>query len=155
MWRDGRYMDHIYRPVCDLLLGPQVPECAATAVIVGALLVGDSMRGSLRGLTIERLGNTESAIFPGGFFEVDGLTKANLNPIALMLFENGIVEFRGDDDAIRRAGAVQIIGCNSDLRQYQIPQSHQSEIHLVHGRISALSVFEIAEKRASREYPEL
>jgi hypothetical protein len=47
------------------------------------------------------------------------------------------------------------IGCNSDLRQYQIPQSHQSEIHLVHGRISALSVFEIAEKRASREYPEL
>ena len=87
----------------------------ATAVIVGALLVGDSMRGSLRGLTIERLGNTDSAIFPGGFFEVDGLTNANLDPIALMLFENGIVEFRGDDNAIRRAGAVQIIGCDSDF----------------------------------------
>ncbi len=87
----------------------------ATAVIVGALLVGDSMRGSLRGLTIERLGNTENAIFPGGFFEVDGLTNTNLDPIALMLFENGIVEFRGDDDAIRRAGAVQIIGCDSDF----------------------------------------
>lgn len=87
----------------------------ATAVIVGALLVGDSMRGSLRGLTIERLGNTESAIFPGGFFEVNGLTKANLNPISLMLFENGIVEVRGEDDAIRRAGSVQIIGCDSDF----------------------------------------
>jgi len=87
----------------------------ATAVIVGALLVGDSMRGSLRGLTIERLGATENAVFPGGFFEVDGVTKANLKPICLMLFENGVVEFRGDDDAIRRAGAVQIIGCESDF----------------------------------------
>lgn len=97
----------------------------ATAVIVGALLVGDSMRGSLRGLTIERLGNTESAIFPGGFFEVDGLTKANLNPIALMLFENGIVEFRGDDDAIRRAGAVQIIGCDSDFWRLDVSRMQE------------------------------
>ncbi len=87
----------------------------ATAVIVGALLVGDSMRGSLRGLTIERLGNTENAIFPGGFFEVDGLTSANLDPVALMLFENGIVEFRGDDDSIRRAGSVQIVGCDCNF----------------------------------------
>ncbi|MAI73001.1 MAG: ABC transporter permease [Rhodopirellula sp.] len=87
----------------------------ATAVIVGALLVGDSMRGSLRGLTIERLGNTENAIFPGGFFELDGLTNTNLDPIALMLFENGIVEFRGDHDEIRRAGSVQIIGCDSNF----------------------------------------
>ncbi|MGI9468448.1 MAG: FtsX-like permease family protein [Rubripirellula sp.] len=92
----------------------------ATAVIVGALLVGDSMRGSLRGLTIERLGNTENAIFPGGFFEVDGLTNTNLNPIALMLFENGIVEFRRDDDAIRRAGSVQIIGCDNDFWQLDV-----------------------------------
>ncbi len=87
----------------------------ATAVIVGALLVGDSMRGSLRGLTIERLGKTENAIFPGGFFELEGLANTDVDPIALMLFENGIVEFRGDDDAIRRAGSVQIIGCDSNF----------------------------------------
>lgn len=87
----------------------------ATAVIVGALLVGDSMRGSLRGLTVERLGNTEDAIFPGAFFEIDGLTSKNLDPIALMLFENGIVEFRDEDNSIRRAGAVQVIGCDRDF----------------------------------------
>lgn len=87
----------------------------ATAVIVGALLVGDSMRGSLRGLTIERLGNTENAVFPGGFFEVEGLTSKDLDPIALMMFENGIVEFRTENDAIRRAGSVQVIGCDNDF----------------------------------------
>ena len=87
----------------------------ATAVIVGALLVGDSMRGSLRGLTIERLGKTQSAVFPGGFFEVDGLTDEKLNPIALMLFENGTVEIRDEEGSIRRAGSVQIVACDNDF----------------------------------------
>jgi len=34
----------------------------ATAVVTGALLVGDSLRGSLRGLTLERLGRIESVL---------------------------------------------------------------------------------------------
>ena len=49
------------------------------------------------------------------FFELEGLANTDVDPIALMLFENGIVEFRGDDDAIRRAGSVQIIGCDSNF----------------------------------------
>jgi hypothetical protein len=32
---------------------------AATAVLTGALLVGDSVRGSLRHLALDRLGNIE------------------------------------------------------------------------------------------------
>ena len=32
----------------------------ATAVLTGALLVGDSVRGSLRDLTLQRLGNIDS-----------------------------------------------------------------------------------------------
>ena len=104
-------MRHSWRVSVSVALG----VATATAVIVGALLVGDSMRGSLRGLTIERLGNTENAVFPGGFFGVEGLTAANLNPIPLMLFENGIVEARSEDDSIRRAGSVQIIGCDDDF----------------------------------------
>ena len=41
----------------------------ATAVLTGALLVGDSMRGSLRALTLDRLGNVDVALQSDGFFE--------------------------------------------------------------------------------------
>ena len=69
----------------------------ATAVIVGALLVGDSMRGSLRQLTIERLGNTEVVIFPGGFFSAENITSDAIDPVALILFDSAVVETRRDD----------------------------------------------------------
>ncbi len=87
----------------------------ATAVIVGALLVGDSMRGSLRSLTLERLGRTEAAIFPGAFFADAGITKDGNPAIPLILFDRGIAETRGDDGTIRRAGSVQIIGCDDSF----------------------------------------
>ncbi len=58
-------MRHSWRVSASVALG----VATATAVIVGALLVGDSMRGSLRALTVERLGKTEFAILPGRFFD--------------------------------------------------------------------------------------
>ena len=84
----------------------------AAAVIVGALLVGDSMRGSLRSLTLERLGKTESAIIPGAFFSAEGIIPTGSPAIPLILFDRGIAETRGDDGQLRRAGSVQIIGCD-------------------------------------------
>ena len=41
---------------------------AAVAVLSGALLVGDSVRGSLRDLFLQRLGNTNEVISGSGFF---------------------------------------------------------------------------------------
>lgn len=83
----------------------------ATAVIVGALLVGDSMRGSLKDLTIERLGRTESMIAPAAFFPFDGIvTDADATTASLIFFPTGSVETRTDDGDLRRAGSVQIIG---------------------------------------------
>ena len=42
---------------------------AATSVLTGALLVGDSVRGSLRDLTLERLGEIDHALVSDrGFF---------------------------------------------------------------------------------------
>ncbi|MBI1900305.1 MAG: ABC transporter permease [Planctomycetia bacterium] len=41
---------------------------AGTAVLTGALLVGDSVRGSLRDLTLERLGAVDEVVLSGGFF---------------------------------------------------------------------------------------
>ena len=40
----------------------------AVAVLAGALLVGDSVRGSLRDLVLQRLGRTDRVVFSTGFF---------------------------------------------------------------------------------------
>src|SRR5436853_7868500 len=41
---------------------------AGTAVLTGALLVGDSVRGSLRDLAVERLGRVDEALVSPYFF---------------------------------------------------------------------------------------
>src|SRR5512134_827398 len=41
---------------------------AATAVLTGALLVGDSVRGSLRHLALDRLGEIDSVLLTQRFF---------------------------------------------------------------------------------------
>ena len=43
----------------------------ATAVLTGALLVGDSVRGSLRDLTLQRLGTIDSAIVAPHMFRAE------------------------------------------------------------------------------------
>src|SRR3954468_24566606 len=43
----------------------------ATAVLTGALLVGDSVRGSLRDLTLQRLGRIDSAIVAPHMFRAE------------------------------------------------------------------------------------
>jgi putative ABC transport system permease protein len=40
----------------------------ATAVLIGSLLVGDSVRGSIRDVALARLGGVDAAIFSPGFF---------------------------------------------------------------------------------------
>ena len=44
---------------------------AGTAVLTGALLVGDSMRGSLRALTLERLGQVDEVLLTERFFRAE------------------------------------------------------------------------------------
>ncbi|MFG0265291.1 MAG: ABC transporter permease [Rhodopirellula sp. JB055] len=105
----------------------------ATAVITGALLVGDSMRGSLRALTVERLGKIESIVSPGAFFplaelslegrpvETDGTvpseqTEEDSFATPVILFPGGSVE--GDvkgSDRQRRIGGVQVLGIDDSF----------------------------------------
>src|SRR5580704_11569952 len=40
----------------------------AVAVLAGALLVGDSVRGSLSDLVVQRLGRTDQVVVSSGFF---------------------------------------------------------------------------------------
>ncbi len=104
----------------------------ATAVITGALLVGDSMRASLRALTVERLGRIESILAPGQFFLIDSVEVADPSAnagggsaVSLILFPGSSVETKtklppssSDEGAtpvdnpprIRHVGGVQIVG---------------------------------------------
>ena len=68
LWRSLRHTARSYWPV---LLG----VATATAVIAGALLVGDSVRGSLRTMTLERLGQVESAVLAPTFLTEDLATR--------------------------------------------------------------------------------
>lgn len=84
----------------------------ATAVIVGALLVGDSMRGSLRDLTLQRLGKVESVLAPGSFFETRGLITEDIDYAPLIFFQKGVIEHRASGNSVRRSGKIQVIGCD-------------------------------------------
>ena len=59
-----RSLIYFWRIQLAVLLGAAV----ATAVLTGALLVGDSVRGSLRDLTLDRLGRIDYALASERFF---------------------------------------------------------------------------------------
>ncbi len=101
---------------------------AGTAVIAGALLVGDSMRGSLRDLTLQRLGSIGFAIIPGSFFNeslVDRWVKNNntastVPPVTaapVLLFTEAVLETSGTEP-VRRVGTVQAVGCDQRFWQF-------------------------------------
>ena len=62
-----RSLIYYWRVHLGLLLGTAV----ATTALTGALLVGDSMRGSLRDLALERLGRIDYALVAAHFFRSD------------------------------------------------------------------------------------
>jgi ABC-type lipoprotein release transport system permease subunit len=88
-----------------------------TAVLTGALLVGDSLRGSLRALTLEQLGWVEDALVTGRFFreEVASSIKAERVCPAILLQGSATArgkEFsaQGDRPVVRRAARVTLLG---------------------------------------------
>src|SRR5882757_7819153 len=91
----------------------------ATAVLTGALLVGDSVRGSLRDLTLQRLGRIDSVIVAPHFFREKLAKEIIIWPIpegngyspetepAILL--NGTLQ-SGEGQSTRRATSVSVIG---------------------------------------------
>ena len=88
----------------------------ATAVITGALVVGDSMRASLRGLTIDRLGQIDQVVIPGVFFSAESLsgTVDGREIHSVILFDRAVIE-TGTGPEIRRTGSVQVIGIEPEF----------------------------------------
>ncbi len=103
----------------------------ATAVIAGALMVGDSMRGSLRELTAERLGRIDYMLVPGAFFDAalaerleatvrqtePALPNAFAAPV--MVFTQAVLE-TSESEPLRRSGNVQVVGCDDRFWKFAV-----------------------------------
>ena len=96
---------------------------AATAVLTGALVIGDSMRTSLRELTLERLGKIDEILVSDGFFrqelavEIKQLPEFQIayeNATPVIMFPGGTVENKPDDTAWR-AGQVSVLGIEDEF----------------------------------------
>jgi ABC-type antimicrobial peptide transport system permease subunit len=92
-------------------LGVALGATVATAVLVGALAVGDSVRTTLRWGALARLGATEAALASGDRFFTVGLADnlaAGLDAAAAP-----VLQLRGTvarQDGAARAGGVQVLG---------------------------------------------
>ncbi len=81
----------------------------ATAVIAGALLVGDSVRGSLRDLVLERLGNIDQVLVAEQPFRADLATELGAERTAPLLLVPGSLAATNNESS-RRATQLSIIG---------------------------------------------
>src|SRR5262245_57901564 len=85
----------------------------AVAVLSGALLVGDSVRGSLRAMVLDRLGKTDHVVVSSGFMSeqlVENLRnapEAKTLGLAPMIVAQGFVSVQAKPG---RAGKVLIYG---------------------------------------------
>jgi putative ABC transport system permease protein len=89
----------------------------ATAVLTGALLMGESVRGSLRDLTLQRLGRIDQALVTQQFFRQELAEELAATPQfdehfssalpALLLRGSASV---GQGDKTRRASELQLVG---------------------------------------------
>jgi len=104
-------LTHYWRTNLAVILG----VATAVAVLSGALLVGDSVRASLRDLALARLGNTDFVITASGFFRerlADDLQShdqfaANFNGACPIIALEAVVT---RDENKSRAGGVQVYG---------------------------------------------
>ena len=86
----------------------------ATAVLAGALLVGDSVRASLRDLVLGRLGNAAYVVSGTGFFREQ--LAADLGQGCPMIALDGIV---AHEPSGRRAANVQVYGVDDRYWKFQ------------------------------------
>ena len=115
---------HFWRSNLAIALG----VAAATAVLTGALIVGDSMRSSLRNLTLDRLGRIDEMLVSDGFFrselaaelsQSDTFKENYSAAVPAILFPNGTVEFEAslpdNDRWVSRASNVNVIGVSAEF----------------------------------------
>lgn len=92
------------------------------AVLAGALLVGDSVRGSLRDLTLDRLGNIEQALVADRFFREELAEEISATPAVMI---RGGAE---NADSGARASKITVLG--ADERFWGLYDSPAPELGL-------------------------
>jgi ABC-type lipoprotein release transport system permease subunit len=97
-----RSLTHYWRLNLAVLLGAAV----AGAVLGGALLVGDSIRGSLRDLALDRLGRIDSALVSERFFREDLAAGLDAAPVILL---RGAASLPGSG---ARASGIAVVGAD-------------------------------------------
>lgn len=114
-----RSLVHFWRANAAVAFGVAI----ATAVLTGALIVGQSMRESLKELTLDRLGQIDEILVSDGFFraelaneiaQTDEFRNAYSQAIPLILFPNGTVELEQESTTLR-ASQVNVLGVDKDF----------------------------------------
>lgn len=113
---------------------------ATTAVITGALVVGDSVRGSLRDLTLQRLGKIDELLLSDRFFRAELATetvakkefKENgfVSATGAAIFPFGTVEKR-QGEKVARATQIAVLGINEQFAELDITDVFGGEKPLV------------------------
>src|SRR4051812_21690415 len=94
----------------------------ASAILTGAMMVGDSVKLSLRDLTLQRLGPIDYSMTPGRFFSEDLATRiANHKDFKTYLTQSiPAIYLRGaatDESTNSAASGVQIAAAGNNLIQ--------------------------------------
>src|SRR5436309_2730731 len=106
-----RSLEYYWRTNAAVVLG----VATAVAVLGGALLVGDSVRGSLRDLVVQRLGRTDQIVVSTGFFRealaddllADESFSASFASICPLIVVQGMAS---DQVSGRRASRIPVYG---------------------------------------------
>jgi len=107
----SRNLVYFWRSNVAVVLG----VATAVAVLAGALLVGDSVRGSLRDLFVQRLGKTDDVIASTTFFREKLVEEFQADPRSVESFSGAcpLIALNGlviDEKSGRRASSVQVYG---------------------------------------------
>ena len=114
----------------------------AASVLTGALMVGDSVRGSLRQLTLDRLGGIDHALLGAGFFREqlrnelagDAAFTARYGPVsAAILMQGSVVE----PESGRRAARVNVQGIDDGFGSFFPDAAEQLDLSRRDGQLFA------------------
>ena len=130
LWRLAtRTVRHFWRANLALLLGIAV----GAAVLTGALIVGDSIRDSLRALTIQRLGRIDEILLGEQFFRAEIAESLRANSdlqehytafVPAILLSHVTVELDAFNESASRSQGVTVVGCEPSFWKLDTSGDH-------------------------------